>query len=101
MPIKFYCDHCGQKMSIGSRKAGAAVNCPRCQKQVTVPNTNMHRKSADDGTTVIPFFDEHDFDDLLGTPADSKSPKQLKSPPPDAVNGSSGRPVDSKSPKDV
>lgn len=37
MPIKFYCDQCGQKLSISSKKAGKTVACPACRARITIP----------------------------------------------------------------
>jgi phage FluMu protein Com len=37
MPIRFACEHCGQKLSVGSHKAGTKANCPRCKTDVLVP----------------------------------------------------------------
>jgi hypothetical protein len=37
MPIRFACTHCGQKLSVGSHKAGQKANCPRCKQTVRVP----------------------------------------------------------------
>lgn len=38
MPIRFSCPHCTQKLSVSTRKAGTAANCPRCKKELTVPS---------------------------------------------------------------
>jgi hypothetical protein len=38
MPIRFSCPHCTQKLSVSTRKAGKAANCPRCKKELTVPS---------------------------------------------------------------
>lgn len=37
MPIKFACEHCGARLSVSSRKAGARAKCPKCQQMLTVP----------------------------------------------------------------
>lgn len=37
MPIRFVCKHCGQKLSVGSSRAGTKANCPRCKELVRVP----------------------------------------------------------------
>ena len=37
MPIQFRCKHCGQMLSISSRKMGATVNCPACTEPILVP----------------------------------------------------------------
>ena len=38
MPIKFLCDHCGQRLSIGTRMSGRQVHCPKCQAEILVPH---------------------------------------------------------------
>jgi hypothetical protein len=69
MPIRFTCTCCRQPLSIGKRKAGTQVTCPKCQSGLTVPMldkpvaaipppTSRHFSSAklfpfDDLTTVI------------------------------------------------
>lgn len=37
MPIQFRCVHCGQMLSISSRKMGSTVNCPACTEPIRVP----------------------------------------------------------------
>ena len=37
MPIKFACDHCGARLSVSSRKAGAQAKCPKCQQVLQIP----------------------------------------------------------------
>ncbi len=38
MPIRFRCDHCQQRLSVGSKKAGSVVLCPKCENRVVVPS---------------------------------------------------------------
>lgn len=37
MPILFRCDHCRQKLSIPSRKAGKTLKCPKCAREIVIP----------------------------------------------------------------
>ena len=37
MPIQFRCHNCRQVLSITSKKAGTAVNCPNCREETKVP----------------------------------------------------------------
>jgi hypothetical protein len=37
MPIRFRCQHCRQRLSVRSKKAGAVVLCPACKNKVVVP----------------------------------------------------------------
>src|SRR5687767_13933737 len=46
MPIRFVCNHCGQKLSVGSHKAGQKANCPRCKESVRVPGDTNKPKAA-------------------------------------------------------
>lgn len=45
MPIKFYCKHCGQKLSVTSKKAGKKVACPACQSRITIPVKSETRRT--------------------------------------------------------
>jgi phage FluMu protein Com len=45
MPIKFACEHCGARLSVSSRKAGAQAKCPKCQQVLQVP-ANAHSEDA-------------------------------------------------------
>ena len=46
MPIRFLCQHCGQKLSVGSQRAGTKANCPRCKEIVRVPGERPKDKPA-------------------------------------------------------
>jgi hypothetical protein len=37
MPIRFACPHCRQKLSVSTRRAGHAADCPRCRRPLTIP----------------------------------------------------------------
>ena len=37
MPVRFTCTECHQTLSVGRRKIGSEVTCPRCQATVVVP----------------------------------------------------------------
>ena len=47
MPIQFRCQHCGQMLSISSRKMGATVNCPACTEPILVPGDTPATKQLD------------------------------------------------------
>ncbi|SHK07773.1 hypothetical protein SAMN02745181_3201 [Rubritalea squalenifaciens DSM 18772] len=36
-PFKFYCDECGQKISVREKQYGMKSNCPNCKVAITVP----------------------------------------------------------------
>lgn len=40
MPIRFRCPRCQQRLSIGSHKTGALIQCPTCKDQVRVPDAS-------------------------------------------------------------
>lgn len=40
MPIRFSCTHCQQRLSVGSRRAGTQVRCPKCLESVNVPSSD-------------------------------------------------------------
>lgn len=44
MPIKFYCKHCGQRLSVASKKAGKKVACPACKGRITIPVESEARR---------------------------------------------------------
>lgn len=46
MAIRFRCEHCGQLMSITSRKAGQTVPCPACAAQTVVPYKDVFEQEA-------------------------------------------------------
>lgn len=46
MPIRFVCKHCGQKLSVGSSRAGTKANCPRCKELVRVPGEPVKPSKA-------------------------------------------------------
>lgn len=46
MPIRFNCQHCGQKLSVGSSRAGTKANCPRCKELVRVPGETVQPSRA-------------------------------------------------------
>jgi hypothetical protein len=39
MPIRFLCSECAQLLSIGRRKAGTQIDCPKCGVTQTVPSS--------------------------------------------------------------
>jgi len=66
MPIRFPCPHCKQKLSISSKRSGATANCPRCQKELTVPVVNRVTAPAEPATGDVaapPLPDETEQDD--------------------------------------
>jgi hypothetical protein len=54
MPIRFTCSHCWKSLSVGTRKAGAAVRCPVCNGDITVPGATVVRPRAPETIQAIP-----------------------------------------------
>tara|TARA_R110002111_G_scaffold257026_1_gene324890 strand:- start:16298 stop:17272 length:975 start_codon:yes stop_codon:yes gene_type:complete len=44
MPIKFYCQKCGQRLSVASKKAGKSVSCPACHSRISIPLESEDRR---------------------------------------------------------
>ena len=59
MPIRFVCEHCGQKLSVGSHKAGQKANCPRCKESVRVPGEATKPSKALVSSMLV-MTDEHE-----------------------------------------
>ncbi|MBL7038045.1 MAG: hypothetical protein ISR77_05410 [Pirellulaceae bacterium] len=47
MPIRFACEHCGARLSVSSRKAGARAKCPKCQEPIAVPAPEEDEQPSD------------------------------------------------------
>lgn len=41
MPVRFLCPACHQLLSIGTRKVGAEVECPKCRSTIIVPDPHQ------------------------------------------------------------
>lgn len=79
MPLQFVCSNCHRRLSVGSRKAGCAVACPKCGQENIVPQRAAASDSASSSVaaevpTVPPVatadvkpqpFDFNGFDDVL------------------------------------
>jgi hypothetical protein len=71
--LKFYCTHCGQRISANEKRAGVTAKCPACQGSVTVPGTPISTPDS------LP----------AGTIADARSPI----PTPDSVTANPYSPL--------
>ncbi|MEO8165577.1 MAG: hypothetical protein ABI619_09290 [Betaproteobacteria bacterium] len=40
MPIKFACEHCGQRLNVSSKQAGVRAKCPKCKGKIQVPEAS-------------------------------------------------------------
>lgn len=40
MPIKFACEHCGQRLNVSSKQAGVRAKCPKCKEKIQVPEAS-------------------------------------------------------------
>ena len=74
MPVQFLCPQCRQLLSVGTRKIGSSVNCPRCGTATIVPEqqaaaadvsaAKAQRPEGGAGMVELVVFD--DVPDLLG-----------------------------------
>jgi len=46
MDIRFSCEHCDQHIAVPARLVGQKMDCPRCRKQVEVPNHSTYKKQT-------------------------------------------------------
>lgn len=53
MPIRFVCSQCGQRLSVGSHKAGKTAACPKCKASITVPAPEIEPPPAEPETPEI------------------------------------------------
>lgn len=51
-PFKFYCDACGQKISVSEKQYGITSACPNCKAAITVP--------VPEGADSMALAHEHD-----------------------------------------
>jgi hypothetical protein len=54
MPIRFSCEHCGVRLSVTSRKAGAKAKCPKCQQSIRIPVPRKSEPRAKDAASEAP-----------------------------------------------
>ncbi len=52
-PIKFFCEHCGQKIAVARGLAGAAVRCPGCGQSAAVPVDRSNTAMVDTSTVDL------------------------------------------------
>lgn len=46
MPVQFICSHCRRRLSVGQRKAGTTVACPKCGHPNVVPGSSLSKAGA-------------------------------------------------------
>jgi hypothetical protein len=46
MPVRFLCPACHQLLSIGTRKIGSEVDCPKCRSTILVPDPQQSAQPA-------------------------------------------------------
>jgi len=52
--IYFFCGSCGQRMVIDEAGVGLVIPCPKCAKDVTVPESNQPTPTPPPATTSQP-----------------------------------------------
>jgi hypothetical protein len=97
MPVQFVCPTCAQLLSVGSRKIGSEVACPRCQRALTVPDLEtaaasvaMRQAQRSPPETPLPEFivfdqpaaAENDSLPLIVTDRPAPPPKAATAPKP-------------------
>jgi len=60
--IKFRCASCNKPLSIGRRKIGAAVACPKCKTKTVVPETSFESSASDAEESLLNEFQVYDDD---------------------------------------
>ncbi len=85
MAIRFYCPRCRGLLSIGSRKTGAEIQCPKCGHSQTVPSEEaadaalaMEQFSGLETAVVVPELAVYDDDPV---PLDAP-PRRRSAPTP-------------------
>ena len=66
--IRFVCQHCGQKLSAGPRRAGQSVDCPKCHLSTLIPHQTASAAPAEaasadadsDDAALFPEFNVYD-----------------------------------------
>ncbi len=49
MTIRFRCNTCHRRLTVGDRQAGSAVRCPNCKARTTVPSADSEPAAAPEG----------------------------------------------------
>ena len=61
MPIKFACEHCGQRLNVSSKQTGVRAKCPKCDGKIKVPEASVD--ASNEPTDVIGGRDDSRPDD--------------------------------------
>jgi hypothetical protein len=77
MPIRFLCLECAQLLSIGTRKAGTEIECPKCGAKQTVPSPE-----AATATVTPPTNTQTEEDPIQIVVYDDAPPSVAASPRP-------------------
>ncbi len=52
--MEFYCPHCSIKLATRPGQAGTVGHCPRCKREITMPQQSSPQAALDDGDDVPP-----------------------------------------------
>jgi hypothetical protein len=55
MPIRFACPTCGQRLSVGSHKAGKSAVCPKCKANVAIPQESSAEAASEEHSPSPPI----------------------------------------------
>jgi phage FluMu protein Com len=78
MPIRFNCQHCGQKLSVGSQRAGTKANCPRCKEIVRVPGDPPKEKPVSKATLAASMLVMSGEGTAVETAESKPAPEQVE-----------------------
>jgi hypothetical protein len=93
MPVRFLCPACHQLLSIGTRKIGAEVECPKCRSTIVVPNPQQPDPATAAPPTEPPsLFEQAGLEQALSAisareslATHSETAPAYNSPPADAL----------------
>ena len=82
MPIRFACEHCGQRLSVGEDRAGIRARCPKCGQRVVVPAAPVTDSATAMGSRpALASSNQPASDSRPGPqPQDSQPPRATASP---------------------
>jgi hypothetical protein len=69
MPVRFLCPACHQLLSIGTRKIGSEVDCPKCRSTILVPDPQTSARH--DGASP---FEQDEMEPALTAISSSATP---------------------------
>ena len=81
-PIRFACEHCGQRLKVGAERAGKRVQCPKCRSHSTVPQPDRSSEAAAGKQRREPSSAPQSSADSTPRPSPAPAQTATASPPP-------------------